>query len=48
MVLRRVVEFVGQVTSDSRKEWLVIASVLALLVLAAVLGWIRLELPRAP
>ncbi|MDR7554810.1 MAG: hypothetical protein QN157_04315 [Armatimonadota bacterium] len=47
-MLRRVAKFVGQVTGDSRKEWLVVASVLVLLALAVALGWIRLELPRAP
>ncbi|MDR7482401.1 MAG: hypothetical protein QN183_10935 [Armatimonadota bacterium] len=47
-MLRRVAELVGQVTGDSRKEWLVVASVLVLLALAVALGWIRLELPRAP
>jgi hypothetical protein len=47
-MVRRIVDFVGRVTSNSRTEWLVVASVLALLALAVALGWIRLELPRVP
>jgi hypothetical protein len=36
------------VTTDSRLEWLVVASVLVLLALGLALGWIHVELPRRP
>ncbi len=45
-MLRRVVDLVGRVKSDSRLEWLVVAAVLALLALAFAVGWIDLDRPR--
>ncbi len=43
--MRRLTEFVGSVTSNNRREWLVVASVLMLLALAVGLGWIQVDLP---
>ncbi|MGH2404364.1 MAG: hypothetical protein ACRDGN_07850 [bacterium] len=43
---RRILSFLDRLRTDSRLEWLVVASILALLALALVVGWIDLELPR--
>ncbi len=44
VTVRRLTNLVTQVTSNNRLEWLVVASILALLALAVALGWIRVEL----
>ncbi|MGQ0549784.1 MAG: hypothetical protein ACT4PY_08990, partial [Armatimonadota bacterium] len=44
--VRRVTDLVGRVKADSRLEWLVVITVLALLALAFAVGWIDLGLPR--
>jgi hypothetical protein len=46
--VRRLVRLVSQVTSSSRLEWLVVASIVVLLAVALALGWIRVELPGTP
>ena len=46
--MRRLNRLVTQVTTNNRLEWLVVASVLVLLALAVVLGWIRVDLPGTP
>jgi hypothetical protein len=40
-----LIGLLAQVTTNSRLEWLVVASVLVLLALAVALGWIHLDLP---
>lgn len=45
-VAQRLRDLVGRVTADSRREWLVVASVVVLIVLAVTLGWIRVDLGR--
>ena len=45
-MLQRVIDLLGKVKSDARLEWLVVATILALLALAVALGWIDLDWPR--
>lgn len=37
---RRFLRLLGKVTSDSKVEWLVVASVVVLLIVAVIVGWI--------
>jgi hypothetical protein len=48
VTVRRLTNLVTQVTSNNRLEWLVVASILALLAVAFAIGWIHVELPKIP
>jgi len=48
VTVRRLTNLVTQVTSNNRLEWLVVASILALLAVAFAIGWIRIDLPKIP
>lgn len=43
--MRWLIGLLSRVTTNSRLEWLVVASVLTLLALAVALRWIHLDLP---
>lgn len=43
---RRILSLLDRLKADSRLEWLVVVSILALLALAFALGWIDIDWPR--
>jgi hypothetical protein len=46
-MLRRLTGLIGTVTSNHRLEWVVVATVVVLLALAVLFGWVRV-LPERP